>query len=139
MEIDNISPTKADCSSNQLQPAAVFNDVERPTPTLKSIFCRQFNCPPSEYEDRIFKKLLYRHARPLAGLVRKLNPDFFKEDIKFLHYLGEAEDYFEAAASIADFRGANVSRGHNLRRFLRIRVSGRLAGRLVKNIFSGRS
>src|SRR5579859_6824483 len=101
---------------------------------FKTLFCQQFNCPPSEYEDRAFNKLLYFHARPLGFVIRKLMPGFFSEDFKFIRYLGEAEDYREAANSVADFRDGNASRSSFLGRRLKIRVSGRAAGRLVQRL-----
>ena len=47
---------------------------------FKVLFCDRFGCPPSEFENRAFKELLYWHAKPLASVIRKFNPDFFDED-----------------------------------------------------------
>ena len=137
MERENISLRKGGTYiTNRRQPVA-RNEIERAVRRFKARFCEHINCPDSEYEDRIFITLLYPHAKPIAALIRKLNPAFFSEDLKFIRYLGEAEDYREAAASVADFRDANMSRANGLRRRLRIRLSGRKAGRLVRRMFIG--
>ena len=47
---------------------------------FKVLFCDRFRCPPSEFENRAFKELLYWHAEPLASVIRKFNSDFFDED-----------------------------------------------------------
>jgi len=64
-------------------------------------------------------------------LLRKLKPDFFAEDFKFIRYLGEAIGSREVKASAADFQDANFARRTFLRTSLRIRVSGRKAARLA--------
>ena len=135
MERENISLRKGGTYiTNRRQPVA-RNEIERAVRRFKARFCEHINCPDSEYEDRIFRELLYAHAKPIAAVIRKLNPAFFSEDLKFIHYLSEAQDYREAAASVADFRDANLSRANGLRRRLRIRLSGRKAGRLVRRMF----
>jgi hypothetical protein len=52
------------------------------------LVCQRFHCPTSEYEERVFRKCLYWHARLLAPVVRRLKSDFFTEDFKFIRYLG---------------------------------------------------
>ena len=79
---------------------------------------------------------MYTHAKPLASLVRKLQPAFFNEDFKFIDYLGEATDLREVSAYAADFQDANFARRGFWRTRLRIRVSGRKATRLAQRLFS---
>ena len=98
-------------------------------------FCRNFDCPQRQYEERAFKALLYWQARPLASIIRRLNPNYFSRDFKFIRYLGEAADFQEAEASVADFRDANVASPSFWRTRCKIRVSGRKAGRLVRLLF----
>ena len=107
-----------------------------PTRQFQVLFCKRFNCPPSEYEERAFKKCLYWHAKLLAPVSRKLNPDFFAEDFKFIHYLGEASGSREVRASAADFHDTNLARRSLWRTSLRIRVSGRKAARLAQRLLS---
>ena len=104
---------------------------------FQALFCERYNCAPSQYERRALKALLYPHARLVVPLLCRLTRKFSHEDLKFIHHLGEAEDYQEAEATVSEFRGANVwSRGF-WRHHCRLRVSGRKAGRLVKRLFSG--
>ncbi len=105
-------------------------------PAFQELFCRRFGCPPSEYEQRAFRECLYVHAKVLAPLLRKMNAELFKPDLSFLHYLGEATDLREVRADMADFQDANSRRGGFWRRSLRIRVSGRKAGRLARELFA---
>ena len=107
-----------------------------PKQAFQELFCRRFDCPPSEYEERAFRECLYAHARLLAPLLRKMNAELFKPDLSFLHYLGEATDLREVRANLADFRDTNSRRGGFWRKGLRIRVSGRKAGRLARELFA---
>lgn len=102
---------------------------------FQALFCEQFGCLPSEYEERAFRHCLYAHARFLAPSLRGLNPDFFSQDFAFIRYLGEATGMREARAQAADFQDANRAKPSFLRTGLRIRVSGRKAGRLAQRLF----
>jgi hypothetical protein len=103
---------------------------------FKVLFCERFECRPSEFEDLAFKELLYWHAKPLAPVIRKLNPAFFEEDLKFIQYLGDASGVREANANAADFKDANAARRSFWRTGLRIRVSGMKATKLAHRLFS---
>jgi hypothetical protein len=98
-------------------------------------FCQRFDCPQSQYEEQAFRELLHWQARPLVSIIRKLNPDYFDEDFKFIQYLGEATDFREAEVSVADFRSGGVGNLSFWRNRCKIRVSGRKAGRLVRQLF----
>lgn len=103
---------------------------------FRSLFCKRFNCPTSEYEERAFKECLYWHARLLAPVLRRVKPDYFAEDFKFIGYLGEVTGVREAKANAADFQDANLARPSFWRRRLKIRVSGRKATGLAYELFS---
>jgi hypothetical protein len=98
------------------------------------LFCERFGCPICEYQERAFRQCLYWHAKPLAAILRRLNPDFFAEDFKFIRYLGEADEVREASANVADFRDG--TKRTFLRNTMKIRVSGRKATRLAQQLFS---
>jgi hypothetical protein len=106
-----------------------------PGQQFQDLFCRQFNCLPSDYEERAFRELLFRHAKLVALVVRKLRPNLFAEDFKFIRYLGEAIDFREAKAHAADFQDANLARRRFWRMTLKIRVSGLKATRLAQQLF----
>ncbi len=102
---------------------------------FQALFCERVGCDPSDYEKRAFRELLYPHARFFALLLLKVTPKYFADDLKLIRYLGEAEDFQEAAACVADFRDSNNSRRGFLRARCKLRVSGRKAGKLVRQIF----
>jgi hypothetical protein len=101
---------------------------------FQTLFCERFGCASSEYQQRAFRACLYWHAKPFASVLRKLNPDFFKEDFEFIRYLGQTNGGREARANAADFRDG--ARRSFLRNTLRIRVSGRKAARLAQKLFA---
>src|SRR5258708_1194938 len=103
---------------------------------FKALFCEHFGCPPSEFENRAFRELLYWHAKALAPVVRKLKPEFFTEDFRFIQYLGETSRLREAKANAADFKEANAARRSFWRTGLRIRVSGMKATKLAHRLFA---
>ena len=100
------------------------------------LFCQRLDCPSSEYEKRAFRKCLYWHARLLAPLVRMVKPDFFAEDFKFIRYLGAATDLREAGVDLLNFRDVNRGQPSFWRTGLKIRVSGRKASRLARELFT---
>ena len=102
---------------------------------LQDLFCRQFNCAPSDYAERAFRQLLYRHARLVAPVFRKLRRDLFAEDFRFVRDLGEAPDLREAMACVSDFQVANIAWRRFWRTTLKIRVSGWKATRLAQQLF----
>ena len=99
------------------------------------LVCQRFNCPISEYEERVFRKCLYWHAIMLAPVVRRLNPGFFAEDFKFIRSLGESTSFREASVDLVNFRKANLGRPSFWHNTLKIRVSGRKASTLAQQLF----
>ena len=99
------------------------------------MFCQRFRCPPSAYELRAFRKCLYLHAKLLAPLLRRLKPDFFAEDFKFLRNLGESTGVRDAEVDVLNFHDVNLGNPSFWRTGWRIRVSGRKASRLVHELF----
>jgi hypothetical protein len=103
---------------------------------FKALFCKRFNCPPEEYAEQAFRKCLYLHAKPLVGLLRVWNADFFFEDLKFIQAVGVAVDPKEVRADAANFRDVNRHGRGFLRTAWRLRVSGRKAMRMARELFS---
>lgn len=100
-------------------------------PQFRSLFCGRFQCAPSEYEEKAFRKCLYAHARLLAPLIHRVSPDFFSLDFKFIEYLGNSVGLREATHDVLDFNDANRGNRNFWRTGLKIRASGRKATRLV--------
>ncbi len=98
---------------------------------IQALFCDRFLCSIQQYENRAFAKCLYWHAKPVAPLLRTLNPGFFRRDYILIRRLGEATDLHQALAEALSFHATNRANPSFLRTSLRIRVSGRKAVRLA--------
>ena len=101
---------------------------------LEALFCQRFHCDSAEFEERAFRECLYWHARLLAPLLRWVRPGFFDKDLKFIRYLGAATDWVEAKVDINNFCLANIGDPSLGRQDLRLRVSGRKASRLAREL-----
>jgi hypothetical protein len=62
-------------------------------------------------------------------------PSCWDEDLKFVRHLGDAEDFQEAEATLSEFRGANRWSRSFWRNRCRLRVSGRKAGKVIRDLF----
>lgn len=83
----------------------------------------------------MFRKCLYWHARWLALVVRRFQPDFFATDFRFIQRLGVAVGSQDAEAAVLNFRKMRF-RGPSFWRIrLRIRVSSRKASKLAQDLF----
>jgi hypothetical protein len=103
---------------------------------LEVLFCRRFHCDNAEFEQRAFRQCLYWHARLLAPLLRWVRPGFFDKDLKFIRYLGAATNWEEAKVDINNFCLVNIGEPSLSRQDLRLRVSGRKASRLARELLS---
>lgn len=101
---------------------------------LQQLFCKRFGCPEAEYEEQAFKRCLYWHARLLAPFLRLLMPDLFIQDLKFIRYLGAATDWQEAKTDVNNFHVFNEGKTVFLRETLRLRVSGKKASDLARQL-----
>jgi len=66
--------------------------------------------------------------------LRRLQPGFFDKDLKFIRYLGAANDWEEAKVDINNFCLVNLGEPSLARQDLRLRVSGRKASRLAREL-----
>jgi len=104
--------------------------------TFQEIFCRSQKCDPSDFRDRVFWRCLYRHAIPLAYVLKKLTPDFFIDDHTLIQQVALDRDLEEVEANLKDFQYVNNARRHWLRTGLKVRVSGRKVASLARSVFS---
>ncbi len=104
---------------------------------LQDLFCQHFGCAQEEYEERAFRQCLYWHARFLAPLLRLVNPTLFDNDRKFIRYLGAATDWQEAKTDVNNFYVLNEGKPGFWRETLRLRVSGRKATKLARQLLVG--
>jgi hypothetical protein len=103
---------------------------------LKARFCGHFQCPESDYERRALSRCLYFHARLLSPFFRLLNPSFFDEDRKLIHYLGDVTVSRDAMREVLTFQDSNLAHPTFMRTYLRVRASGRKAKKLAETLFA---
>ena len=101
---------------------------------FQDLFCERFSCLPEHFEARAFRELLYGHAKIIALLLCAVRRGFFANDLKFIGHLGQATDLQEANATAADFQDS--TRRSFWRSRLKIRVSGRKASELARQLFA---
>ena len=106
-----------------------------PQTTFQSLCCEYFKCAPDQYEQRALRRFLYPHARLLAPLLHFLTPDLFSPDLKFIRRIGGASDLRDATNDVVDFNHVNTNGSGFLRTGLKLRVSGRNAGKLARQLF----
>lgn len=68
-------------------------------------------------------------------MLRRLHPHFFDKDLRFIRYLGATTDWKEACTDINNFYLVNVGKPSFARTNLRLRISGRKASRLARQLF----
>ena len=93
--------------------------------TVAEAYCARHHCPPSRFEERVFRECLHSHAAPFASLLFRLSPKRFREDQLVIQQVGLARTLEEVDAALSDFQYINHSQPHWLRTSLRFRVSGR--------------
>ena len=102
---------------------------------FRDLFCERFGVSQANYEKRALRALLFPHALLVVPLLCKVIPGCWVDDLKFVRHLGEAEDFQEAEATLSEFRGANRWSRNFWRNRCRLRVSGRKAGKLIRDLF----
>jgi hypothetical protein len=90
--------------------------------TFRSAFCAHTGCADASFERRLFWRSLYRHALPVAFLVRLFNPSFFRDDDEFIRWVGGDSSLSEVAEDVARFQYGNWVRRHWLRTGLRLQL-----------------
>ncbi len=104
-------------------------------PTFERLFCALYRCAPAQFEERALKKLLYPHARLMAPFLMAVNPDFFFQDLRLIQHLRQSTDVRDATNDLMNFKDAAANQGF-WRGSLRLRISGRKAGKLARQLFS---
>jgi hypothetical protein len=105
------------------------------TRDLRSVFCERFNCPPSEFEKRAFRKCLYFPAKLTAPLLRWFDPGWFERDLLFIRDLGNAKNWQQVTAELDAFHYREHLQPRYARVTLRLRVSARKANKLAFELF----
>ena len=106
--------------------------------TFQETFCARYHCPASEFPERAFRLCLFSHAIPLALVLCRVAPPFFREDRRLIEQLGLDQNMEEVGASLSDFQYVNRARPHWLRTGLKIRLSGRKVRELATTVLEAK-
>jgi hypothetical protein len=91
-------------------------------PTLRERYCAHWQISPDAYEEHLFRRSLYFHARGLRGLFQLVDPDYFAADREFIRVIGDLRSRRGFHAEAGEFHATGANRAF-LRRWLRFRVS----------------
>jgi len=103
--------------------------------TFEHRFCEHFQCSGRQYESRALRRCLYWHARLVVPGLRRLLPGVFQPDLELIRRLGLAADFDDASVEVLSFQDYNFEHWSFARSVLRLRISGRAARRLVREVY----
>lgn len=97
-------------------------------PTFRERYSQHWSISPSDFEEHLFSRALYLHARAARPILTR---QFFAPDREFLRNVGDIRSrrYFHAEAG--EFHDMPEN-GRLLRRWLRLRVSAERTRRLME-------
>lgn len=101
---------------------ATVEDMEETRMTFRAAFCRRMGCGEAGFERALFWRGLYRHALPVAWVLRVFSPRFFREDLDFIRHLGTDATMSEVNEDIDRYLYGNRVRRHWLRTGFNIRL-----------------
>ncbi len=91
---------------------------------FKVDFCECFGCPIEAFPEALLRKSIHPPLRPLAWLVRRLFPTYFRNDLEYTERIGEANSW-EAFWTLANGIRQDLALNHGLlRKGLHLRISG---------------
>ena len=91
--------------------------------TFAALFCQRYGGAPDALERRVLRRCLYRTSLlPLAWLVRKSDPDFFRADLQMITDIRAATTEAQVREILTDHHTEFLKRGF-LRNRLKLRVS----------------
>ena len=93
-------------------------------PIFRDAVCQHFRCARERYEEVVFRQCVYRHAAGLTRLIRRLVPDYFESDFQLIRFAANATGTDALLTEIRCHRCEHPPTAL-LRRFLRVRLSGR--------------
>jgi hypothetical protein len=103
--------------------------------TFQTAFCEHFGCTPNRYESELLRRGLFRHAVPLACLIRRFKPQFFVEDLDLIREVGKMTSPELFKNEVNYFYGRNLRHKNWLRSAFRIRISGSRMLRIRRRVF----
>jgi hypothetical protein len=98
---------------------------------FRRLFSQAFGCPPEQFEQRMFRKTLFRHAIPFFWFIRDRGA-FFREDLEMLRDIASARTTPEVICELNRFYGRNHRDKNFVRTSFFIRVSGKRVLRIYR-------
>ena len=101
---------------------------------FRQLFSQKSGTDADQFERKLFYKCLFRHAVPFAWLLKKMNPDFFREDFEMLRDVATARNTEEVICELNRFYGRNARDKSFLRPLFYLRISGKRVLRLYRSL-----
>jgi hypothetical protein len=101
---------------------------------FRQLFSERFGCDGGDFEARVFKQCLFRHALPFVALLWRSDPEIFREDLDLVRELATARNTAEVVSELNRFYGRNARTRGFLRTTLYLRISGKRVLRLYRNL-----
>ena len=102
--------------------------------SFKSLYCQHYACALEDYDRRLFRSCLHRHALPFASILRRFRPAFFREDLDFIRDVGAASSRSEVICELNRFYGRNMRDRNWMRRLFGLRLSGKRVLRIYRQL-----
>lgn len=104
-------------------------------PTFRERYCAHAGIPPERFEEHLFRRALYFHAKPLQGIL-DLMPDYFTADHDFLRSVGDIRSRRFFHAEAGEYQTHSLNRGI-LRRIFFLRVSAERVRQFMEECWGG--
>lgn len=99
---------------------------------FRQLFSEKWGISADQFERKLFRKCLFRHAVPFAWLLQKWNTDFFREDFDMLRDVASARNTEEVICEVNRFFGRNARDKSILRTTFYLRISGKRVLRVYR-------
>jgi hypothetical protein len=101
---------------------------------FRQLFSEKWGVDAKEFECRLFRKCLFRHALPFAALIERVDPDFFKEDYEMLRDVASARTTEEVICELNRFFGRNARDRSFWRPNFYLRISGKRVLQIYRSL-----
>ena len=106
--------------------------------SLRNAYARLHGGPPEAFERRMFVRCVPPSYRPLAFVLIRLAPDWFKLDLEVLEDIGRSTRLDEVRELCGDFKVGVRHRPSFIRDTLGLRTSGRRVFAIAQQILGPR-
>ena len=106
--------------------------------SLRDAYARVHGCAPGAFERRMFVRCVSPGYRPLAFVLIRLSPDWFKLDLEVLEDLGRSTRLEEVRELCGDFKVGVRHRPSFIRDSLGLRTSGRRVFAIAQQLLGPR-